>query len=87
MKLQTTRLMKLLAAVLFATYCNTSQAIPKAAEDENAPVTTGADVAKPSHSKKQTPQSATEKSKKANPKKPTKPGKTAHKTKTPRGKK
>ena len=87
MKLQTTRLMKLLAAVLFATYCNTSQAIPKAAEDENAPVTTGADVAKPSHSKKQTPQSATEKSKKATPKKATKPGKTTQKTKTPRSKK
>ena len=48
MKLQTTSLMKLLAAVLFTAYCNTSQAIPKAAEDENAPVTTGADVASPS---------------------------------------
>ncbi len=87
MKLQTTRFMKLLALVLFSAYCHTSQAIPKAAEDENAPVTTGADVAKPSPAKKQTKPSTTEKSKKATPKKAIKPGKTTQKTKTPRSKK
>ena len=87
MKLPQAIVLKLLPALIFSACCTVSHAIPKAAEDENSPVTTGADVAKPTPSKKQAKPAAVEKSKKSTGKKSAKSGKPAPKSKTTRSKK
>ena len=67
MKILKINALKLFPALIFSTlsaYCATAHAIPKAAEDEHSPVTTGADVARPVPSKKATQTTTAEKGKK-----------------------
>lgn len=45
-------LLRSLAGAALIVFCAASLAMPKAAENEDAPVTTGADVARPRHSAK-----------------------------------
>jgi len=84
MKLLTKRLLHWLVAAMLSICTVASLAIPKAAEHEDAPVTTGADVAKPMLSTKPAKQQVTVKPKKAtkgkpvNTAKPTKKAKVAH---------
>ena len=81
------RWLKLLPALILSTSFSVAQAIPKAAEDANAPVTTGADVAKPTPAKSQSKQNTADKAKKSTTKKSAKAGKPAPKAKTRRSKK
>ena len=82
MKSRTSSLLSLFVALFFSFYCAASLAIPKVAEDENAPVTTGADVAKPKLATKSTKPQTAEKNKKTSTKKPAKTSKPAKKSKT-----
>lgn len=81
MKPRMTNMLSLFVALLFSFYCATSLAMPKVAEDENAPVTTGADVTKPKLSAKSAKPKTVEKHKKTTSKKSTKAGKPTKKTK------
>jgi hypothetical protein len=81
MKLLTKRPLHWLAAATFAFCSMASLATPKAAEHEDAPVTTGADVAKPMLSAKPAKQQVTVKPKKATKGKPVNTAKPAKKAK------
>ena len=80
-------LLKLLPALIVSTCFSVAHAIPKAAEDESAPVTTGADVAKPSPAKTLPKKSTPDKAKKSAKKRSTKAANPAPKTKARHGKK
>ena len=77
MKFGTDTLLSLLLAATFAFCSQTSHATPKAAEHEGAPVTNGADVARPKPSAKQLPANPSKKSVRATK------GKSASMTKRP----
>ena len=77
------RIKKLLHVLFAATFCFfsvASHATPKAAEDEDAPVTTGANVARPKHSTTPAKQQASGKHKNSAKGKPAKSARSTKKT-------
>lgn len=68
-------ILHLLVAITFFCYSTTSLAMPKAAENEDGPVTAGVDVAKPKPSAKPAKQVVTGKPKPVVKKKPVNTGK------------
>ena len=80
-------LLKLLPALIVSTCFSVAHAIPKAAEDESAPVTTGADVAKPSPAKTLSKKNTPDKAKKPTTKRSAKRVRPAPRTNARHGKK
>jgi len=87
MKSLTSTVLHFLIAATLCFFSVASLAIPKAAEHEDAPVTTGANVARPKHSTTPANQQASGKNKKATIGKPAKSGRSTKKSAAVTGKK
>ena len=84
MKIQKNKTLSLFIAIILNLICTHSYATPKAAENENAPVTTGADATRPKISVKPT-QAPIPKGKKTGAKKAHHDSSSSKITKHPRG--
>jgi hypothetical protein len=87
MKSRTKKVQNFLFAAAFSLFSVASLATPKAAEHEDAPVTSGANVARPKHSTTPAKQQASGKHKKAAKGKPAKSARSTKKTGAVSGKK
>ncbi len=87
MKSRTNNVLHVIVAVSFCVFSVASLATPKAAEHEDAPVTIGANVARPKHSTTPAKQQASGKHKKAVIGKPAKSARSSKKTGAISGKK
>ena len=87
MKSRSKEVLHIFVAAAFCFFSMASLATPKAAEHEDAPVTTGANAARPKHSTLPAKQQASRNNKNATKGKPAKSARSTNKTRAASGKK